>query len=379
MLIDIVVPRIGEAVPEVTLLQWVKHEGDSVKKGDVLFLIDTDKAVIEIEAFLDGKLVEILAGEGSLVKPGQVVALLEGEGVSPEEIRGSRSLMEAMLEKRILNLKRTTPDAGRTAQVLGDDLEKVIDTGVQGAINIQDVQIDARSALVQDETSERTQPPSSGQQEEILEVEASKISISASHWIVDVDMAEVEGLQTHCLQELGWENPPTFVDVIVCACARSLVDFPTANRIHTDEGIVSRNSVDIGIALDGGEGWIVPVISHASTLRLEEISRLIGELKAHASERRLREDNFAGKSMVVIDFGEFGVDAFMTGIDIRRAVVLAVGRIVQRLIPVEGGHETHPFCMLTLSADSLIVDGLQGASFLKRITEILQKPFQLLA
>jgi pyruvate dehydrogenase E2 component (dihydrolipoamide acetyltransferase) len=154
MLIDIIVPRIGETVPEVTLLQWLKQEGDPVKSGEVLFLIDTDKAVIEIEAFLDGTLVEVLVPEGNLVKPGQVVALLEGEGISPEEVYGSQSLMEATLQKRIRDLKRISPDAEGRARELGVDIATLTGTGAQGMITVQDVQAAARSALLEGEKTE---------------------------------------------------------------------------------------------------------------------------------------------------------------------------------------------------------------------------------
>jgi pyruvate dehydrogenase E2 component (dihydrolipoamide acetyltransferase) len=150
------------------------------------------------------------------------------------------------------------------------------------------------------------------------------------------------------------------------------------NVIYTDAGLVRRKTVDIGIAVSVDDGLIVTVLPQADRLSLRETSVQIRSLTERARLGRLRESDLSQKSMVVSNLGMYGVDAFVAIIDMPDPMILAVGCVADRIVPVNGQSAIRPTCTLTLSADHRVLDGVQGAQFLRRVKDLLESPFEIL-
>lgn len=433
-MIEIVVPQVGEAVAEVTLARWLKSEGDYVRPGDVLFEVDTDKAIVEVEAFAEGTLVEILVPDGSPVMPQQVVALLapagEAEaappaeavaptvkppraapgapdekvspvarrlaaelGVSLSEVRGSGPSGRVMAEDVREHASRpsdggalapadgghtrvlASPKARRVAKDLDVEWRGLVGTGVDGLITAADVEAVAQVAPP---VPTGVQPLSKLRRSIAARMQASKQTIPHFYLTVDVDMTQAEQLRIYCRDTLRWERPPTYTDIIVRACALSLAAMPTINVIYTDEGLARRGTVDIGIAVGAEDGLLVPVLPHTDQLSLQEVTQATQALVERARKGRLREADLSQKSMVVSNLGMYGVDTFVAIIDPPDPVILAVGRVADRIVPVEGQAAIRPMSTMTLSVDHRALDGVAGARFLTQVKDSLESPFELL-
>lgn len=434
MAIEVVVPQVGEAIAEVTLVTWLKSEGDYVRRGEPLFEVDTDKAIVEVEAFAEGTLTQILVPEGGAVMPQQVVALLTPEGeaeaapspdaevvaqaaevppptqavpdvkISPVAQRiaaelgvdlskvqgtgpGRRVTAEDVHRAAGVEVGKrvpppadggpprvlASPKARRLAKELGVDLHRLQGTGIDGMIVAEDVQ----AALVAPRPS-GPRPLSKLRRSIATRMQLSKQTIPHFYLMVDVDMTQAQHLRTYCGEKLGWEQAPTYTDIVVRACALALADMPALNVTYADEGMVRRGTVGIGIAVSVEDGLIVPVLPTADQLSLRQTSEAARGLIARAREGRLRGGDLSQKSMVVSNLGMYGVDAFVAIIDPPDPMILAVGRIADRVVPVEGQAAIRPMSTLTLSVDHRALDGVAGSEFLTRVKDLLESPFELL-
>jgi pyruvate dehydrogenase E2 component (dihydrolipoamide acetyltransferase) len=437
MMIEIVVPQLGEAVSEVTLVQWFKKEGESVEKDEVLFEVDTDKTVVEVEAFAEGTLVEILAPNGSKVMPLQVVARMTaaGEqvslpepaveskisssgavsstpkvtplaqnvadllGVDLKDVAGTGFSRRVMADDvRSHNLagdakgtartpdtgalrQAATPKARRLAKKLGVDLSGLVGTGADGLISVKDIERAAQapqSQLAVSTPDFEILPPSKLRQTIATRMQTSKQTVPHFYLMVEVDMTQTGALRTYCRDKLGWQRGPTYTDMMVRACALALKAIPQVNRIYTDEGFRPRNTVDIGVAVGVEEGLIVPVLQGVDCLGLQEISTGIRGLTQRARNSRLRPTDLSPKSMVVSNLGMYGIDAFYAIIDIPDPMILAAGRVADRIVALDGRPVVRPLCTMTLSVDHRVLDGVLGAGFLTRVKDILENPYEIL-
>jgi pyruvate dehydrogenase E2 component (dihydrolipoamide acetyltransferase) len=387
-LLDIVVPQVGEAVSDVRIARWLKSTGETVRKGEPLFEVDTDKYVIAVDAFVGGTLEEILAPEGAEVSPQQVVARIAVSGgdapppatPSREDDSGESKARPAAPSRKRGRRVRATPKARRRAAELGIDLEALSGSEASGTIEAADVEAAAGGAR-----TEATAEQTSISRERMRRVVAERMQLSKQtvpHFYVssDVDMSEAVRLRAHCVAELGWENPPTYTELLVRACARAIAASPRVNVSYDAEkrGIVSGETVDIGVAVALDEGLVVPVLSGADRIGLEETSVRLRGLMTRARSGRLDPGDVGSKSMVVSNLGATGVDAFVAVIDIPDPMILASGRVADRVVAVDGAHAVRPECTLTLSVDHRALDGEPAARFLILVKAELERAFGLL-
>ncbi len=429
MSIEIVIPQVGEAIAEVTLVRWLKKEGDTVEQGEPLFEVDTDKAIVEVEAFANGTLAQIIVQEGSPVMPQQVVAILapEGEviasrrpvelntapitqpaeqkysplaqriasdlGIDINDIQGSGPGGRVMAEdvkqydSRLNREKEraappgtsfraaVSPKARHLAKELGIDISRLKGTGVDGLITVEDVE--AASPKISNSEDE-LQPFSKLRRTVAIRMAASKQQVPHFYLMVDVDMTEAQRLRAYCLDKLGWEKSATYTDIITRACALALASLPSVNVIFTETGIRQRDTVDVGIAVAVEDGLIAPVLPSTDRLSLKEISDQIKEVVQRTHAGRLRDSDLIQKSMVVSNLGMYDVDAFIAIIDMPDPMILAVGRVAERVIALQGQAAIRPMCTLTLSLDHRVLDGVMGARFLKLVKDYLENSFELL-
>jgi pyruvate dehydrogenase E2 component (dihydrolipoamide acetyltransferase) len=271
-----------------------------------------------------------------------------------------------------------SPKARRVAQELGVALAGLTGTGVDGLITARDVEAAADSATPQPSAA-GVQPLSKLRQTIARRMQTSKQTAPHFYLTAETDMTQAQQLRAYCRQTLGWERSPTYTDLIVRACVVALVAMPDCNITYTEAGLAPRPTIDIGVAVSVAGGLIVPVLPGADRLSLAETSAQIRDLGERARQGRLRPADMGAKSMVVSNLGMTGVDSFTAIIDPPDPMILAVGRVAERIVPLNGQPVIRPMCTLTLSADHRAFDGVQGAQFLMRVKAILENPFEIMA
>jgi pyruvate dehydrogenase E2 component (dihydrolipoamide acetyltransferase) len=380
-MIDVVVPQISEVASEIVLVRWLKEEGAAVSKGEPLFELDTDKYVVEIEAFEGGTLTEVIVAAGSVVEPGQVVARIGGANEVPNASRSTKDVapapspvaVQAPRRERVL----ASPKARRLAQELGVDIAAISGSGGGGLITADDVHA-ARPPVAIEADVGIVEPLSDARRSIGLRMQASKQTVPHFYVLADVDMSEAVRLRAHCVDALGWERPPTFTDLIVVACARALGERPDVNVKLSDGGIRRRSSIDIGIAVGLEEGLIVPVLKDVDQLELQAVSVATRAAAERARSGRLIGSDVAERSLVVSNLGMHGVDAFIAIVDQPDPVILAAGRVAERCVVIDGAAAVRSSCTLTLSADHRVLDGYAAARFLGVVTAQLESVFSFL-
>jgi pyruvate dehydrogenase E2 component (dihydrolipoamide acetyltransferase) len=433
MHVEIVIPQVGEAIAAITLAKWMKEPGESVEKGEVLFLVDTEKAILEVEAFAEGILKEILVSEGSSVMPKQVVGILQT--TVEDTVQSSRNSVAAnsVTEYETAKSPRVSPLARRVAQELDVDIitvtgtspdgritandvhrtaeegarklltsqeqepipispkarrmakehsldpSQISGTGIDGLITVEDIENALKTSSMDLPTESATVVPLSRRRQAIARsVTHSKQTIPHFYLLVDVDMSQAANLRDYCHESLGWDRPPTYTDILVRACGLTLSALPQFNVSYHDEGLLARESVDIGIAVGLDDGLIVPVLPKADQLDLAETSRKISALVERAHSGKLRELDLGDKSLVVSNLGMYGVDAFIAIIEAPNPMIIAMGQVKDRLVPLDGQAVIRPFASLALSMDHRAFDGVQAANFLGSVKKRIEAPFELL-
>ena len=380
--VDVIVPQVGEAIADVTLVRWLKQVGETVEKGDPLFEVDTEKATFEVEAFAGGVLAVILAGDGSSVSPLQVVAKLAPPGVDvgaalqpapePPEEPATRPVEHPAAGRRTGRRgPPATPRARRLAQELGVDLEGLTGTGERGLITADDVERaggsdggPARPA------PERIEPLPAARAAAARRVQSSKQNVPHFYLQAEIDMSAVERLRDRSRAE--GVDAPSVTSAVVRACALVIASDPSVNVSYRDGGVERRDTVAIGVAVATDAGLLVPVIGAADTLSLQETSARLLAATERARAGRLRPEDAAPKSMVVSNLGMYGVDAFFAIIDEPDPLILSVGRATRRFVVVDDAAEIRPVATFGLSIDHRVLDGADGARFLGALRELLE-------
>ena len=438
MRVEIVVPQIGEAIAELHIVAWYKQVGDMVKKGDVLFEVDSDKAIVEVESFVDGKLVEVYASAGSAVMPRDVVALVETEAhtaiadespesppVQPIEQLPGREVRVSPVAQRLAaeldvdiatvagsgpggrvmadDVRRlaerepgssatvatptpawASPRAKRMAAELNVELRDIAGTGTRGLVTGADIErtLETMSPSTPSQDISAGAPaaiPLTRLRQAIAQsMLASKQQVPHFYLMVDVNMTQVNGLRAYCTNKLNWEKAPTYTDVLVRTCAKVLEAMPSVNISYSDTGLVRHNDISIGVAVSTEAGLVVPVIPGADKLTLRDTSQAVRSAALRARQGRMKSADTGPKSLVVSNLGMYGIDAFIAIIDMPDPMIRAVGRVADRVVSLSGQIVVQPMCTLTLSVDHRALDGVQGAQFLDALKNRLESPFDIL-
>jgi pyruvate dehydrogenase E2 component (dihydrolipoamide acetyltransferase) len=171
----------------------------------------------------------------------------------------------------------------------------------------------------------------------------------------------------------------THTDLLVKVCAAALAQHPRVNAQWADGAVVAQGGVNVGIAVATGDALIVPVVHGADRLGLRELAARRGDLVSRARERKLRPDDVSGGTFTISNLGMFGVDAFQAIVNTPQAAILAVGRILDKVVAVNGAAVVRPTLTLTLSFDHRVVDGAEGARFLDTLAALVEEPAGLVA
>jgi pyruvate dehydrogenase E2 component (dihydrolipoamide acetyltransferase) len=395
MAFSVVMPALEMAQETGKLLAWRKKEGDRVSKGEPLLEIETDKAVVEVEAPADGILAGIKASEGSDIPVGQTIAWIvapgetppaTAESAAPSARAGSHAKIDpspAALVTRnpsqpSSSSAKISPKARRLAKELGVDLAAVRGSGPGGEILASDIHAAATAppANEGEKVSDQIEKPTSFGS--IMAERTTHSWTTVPHFFVS---REIDATQLNAYRDrlLGNNKDASQVrishtDLLVALVSRVLLKHPKLNASWSAVGIRLHRHVHVGVAIAVKDGVVAAVIHNAHTASLPEIAAQRHELAERARAGKLRPADIADATFTISNLGMYKVDQFSAIITPPQAAILAVGAIADRVVAVEGKPAVRPTMTLTVSCDHRVADGARAAQFLNDVAEALQEP-----
>jgi pyruvate dehydrogenase E2 component (dihydrolipoamide acetyltransferase) len=398
MAISVVMPALEMAQETGKLLAWRKKEGDSVAKGEPLLEIETDKAVVEVEAPGDGILAGITAGVGAVIPVGETIAWLVGPGeklpaksaaAAPAARASSAPEQTVAAAAPVAGLHagaapQISPKARRLAKELGLDISAIHGTGPDGIITGEDVQrvADLKGASVAASAPVLVGVETLSQVARLMAERTTQSWTSVPHFFLvrDVDCSELVAAQKKLSAEAEKTRSPapTITDLLIGILARVLAKHPRMNASWTAEGIRSNTEINISVAMAVQDGVVGAVIHKANAAKIGEISMLRRELTERARAGRLKPADITAGTFTLSNLGMYKVDAFSAIITPPQAAILAVGSISERVVPVDGKPGIRPMMTMTLSSDHRVVDGARAAEFLSDLANAIREPEKVL-
>ncbi len=408
MAISVVMPALEMAQETGKLVSWKKKEGEQVKKGEILLEVETDKAVVELEAGGDGTLGGVTAKEGDVVPVGQTIGWLLKAGEAVPASSGTPSAsgrkMEAVPAAAAaappppppppvsVAGARISPKARRLARENGVDITGLRGSGRNGEILADDIMKAAAGGTAAPAAARPTAPvaprvPSAadGSVSSIGRIMAERTTQSwttVPHFFLirDVDATQLNGARERRIPiiERSHGVKVTHTDLIVAAVARSLRQFPRMNGSWANGNIQLNPEVNVALAMAVDNAVVTAVIRNADSIALGQIAKRRKELADRARAGRLTPADIGGATFTISNLGMFGIDAFTAIIVPPQAGILAVGAIKDRVVASGGFIGVQPQMTITLSSDHRVVDGASAAQFLGDIVDGLQDPEKFL-
>ena len=406
MATSVVMPQMGYDMQEGTLVRWLKQEGEEIARGEAIAEIETDKAVIEMEAYATGVVLKTVVAEGSTVPVGEVVAFIGSPGEPVPEVEAAAAPQaeaapepEAAAEPTEAAAApasgpvRASPVARRLAEEKGIDLASVTGSGPNGRITRDDVlaheQAAAEAPAPASEAPAPVQQAARGQQGELVPLSRMRQAIArrtaqskreAPHFYVSagVDMTAAMTLRQQINEALAGEARVTVNDLIIKACALTLTKFPAFNASFEGNNLRMNPAINVSIAVAVEAGLLVVSVGDCRGRSLVEISRAARGAVERAQSGVLREDDYTGGTFSISNMGMFDVDSFSAIIYPPQSAVIAVGTVRQQPVVRDGEVKIAQMMQATLSTDHRVADGAQAAEFLVEVKRVLENPVSLL-
>jgi pyruvate dehydrogenase E2 component (dihydrolipoamide acetyltransferase) len=393
---ELTMPKLSDSMADAVILRWLKSAGEHFARGDGLIEVETDKATVIYEAEWDGTLDSILAPEGATVAVGEPIATLaNGDGAAgadatptpsePAQVAPPPAATPAPkppADGSGADRPVATPVARRTAVELGISLHDLTGTGPGGRITVEDVTKAAADTATPGSAA-------AGGKGDVTVVEPTPTQVTIARRMLesattipvftvsaDVDVSEI--VTTRRDARRRGEDAPSLNDFVVKAAAAALREFPRFNASYVDGRVELYSRVNVGIAVATEDALLVPVVRDVDRKALAELAEETRRLAEGARARTLRPEDFHDGTFTVSNLGMFGVASFTAIIDPPQVAILAVGGA--RRAPVEEGSDRVVFrdlMTVTLSCDHRVVYGADGAQFLSRLRELLERPLAL--
>jgi len=398
MAFSVVMPALEMAQETGKLIAWRKKEGDRVSKGEPLLEIETDKAVVEVEAPADGVLAGIKASEGADIPVGQTIAWIVAPGEAPpveteSSVPAARAASHARPEQTQAasstaspsqppaSTAKISPKARRLAKELGVDIASLHGSGPGGEILASDVQAAAATPAASDAASPQKKsgdievPTSLGR---IMAERTTQSWTTVPHFFVtrDIDATALDEFRDRIVAEIETTHKVriTHTDLLVALAARVLLKHPRLNASWSAEGIRLHDHVNMGVAIAVNDGVVAAVIHNAHSAGLPGIAIQRRDVTERARAGKLRPADLADATFTISNLGMYKVDQFSAIITPPQAAILAVGGIADRVVAVEGKPAVRPMMTLTISCDHRVADGARAAMFLSDLADAMQDP-----
>jgi len=416
-------PRLSDSMEEATILQWLVAEGDAVEPGQPLAEIETDKATVIYEAEAGGTVLALSVGEGASVPLGAPIAVIGEPGEELPSVSSAETLASAaaeapgpraavaaptpagaMTEAASVTDGSSPPRAGRPkasplarrlAARVGVDLGALAGSGPNGRVIRADVERalaaanGGSGAVAATAESVPREQIAAAKGEAVVHqltrlrqtvarrMAESRATVPDFELRCEVDMSTAVDLRER-LREVT-DPAPSHNDFIVKAVALALRDFPRVNGSFRDGAVETYARINVGIAVAADDALVVPTIFDADRMSLGEIGRTARALAARVRDGSISPAELGGATFTVSNLGMYGIDSFSAVINPPQAAILAVGSVKPRAVVLEDGEVTaRPTVMLTLACDHRVLYGADGARFLDRVRELLERPDALL-
>lgn len=402
----ITMPRLSDTMTEGKVAKWHKNIGDTVKEGDILAEIETDKAIQDFESEFNGTLLYVGVGEGSPAPIDGVLAIIgkENEDISglvekrntivgntppirpistpstkgdastatPQETQERISISplarKVAAEKGInISTLKGTGDHGRIIKRDVENIEKIADR------KVQPTEISHRPTIF----VESSETPNS-QVRNIIAKRLSESKFTAPHYYLMVEVNMEKAIKVRKEMNEVTQTKISFNDIIVKASASALRKHKQINSSWAGEKIVHHGEINIGVAVAVEDGLVVPVLRNVDFLNLSQISASVRDLAGRAKNKGLKANEMEGSTFSISNLGMFGIESFTSIINQPNSAILSVGAILEKPIVKDGKVEVGHTMKLSLACDHRVIDGATGAQFLQTLKEYLEQPFAML-
>lgn len=436
MAVELKVPPAGESITEVQIGEWLKKVGDPVRRDEIIVVIETDKVTVELPSPVDGILTSIVIGDGEDANVGDLIGTMEEGAVAaadssalsassssddgpsvaaavPLVDQPSVSSAEPMIEAPESNssvrdslppeaFARVMPAARRAAGAAGMDLSQVQPTGPGGRILKEDVErhISAGAKGAAKSTSQVGSVPGLSAEvphtpdprgEEVVNMTPMRRKIAerlvqAQHQMAllttfnEVDMSNVMALRSQ-YQDLFVKKHGIklgFMSFFVKAAIEALKENPSVNAEVNGKKIIYKNYYDIGVAVGGGKGLVVPIIRDADRLSFSQVEQAIVDYGQRAKSNTIKLEDLQGGTFTISNGGIYGSMLSTPIVNPPQSGILGLHNIVERPWVVNGKVEVRPIMYLALTYDHRIVDGREAVTFLKRVKDCIEAPSRIL-
>lgn len=422
---EVILPSLGQTTNELKIASWVKLEGDPVAKGDVLLEVETDKAIVEVEAYASGILKGISFVEGDTVMVGTILAWIANESEAADFVPPNQAAQAMAAQAELMPVpqaptaaipgaqipvaaaaavaavagtaRRTliTPLARRLAEPHGLDIASIPATGAGGVIKKRDVEAHLAqrgSATTGFSEPACCVPAAAGTQQQAEEKRTvlskmrktigdrlleSKSKIPHFYVVSHIDATKLVELRKQLKPLRG--RDVSYNSMIVRAICVALRKYPALNASLDGNEIVEHGGIHMGLAVEVPDGLRVPVIRHADHLDLWALTDALKDVAERAKENRLSTVDISGGTFTVSSLGMFGVDEFQAIVNPPEAGIIAIGKIAEKAFVKNGEVVAGMGVTLSLSADHRIVDGAIAGRFMQAVREELEEPLKLLA
>jgi 2-oxoglutarate dehydrogenase E2 component (dihydrolipoamide succinyltransferase) len=380
MSIELRVPQVGESITEVQIGDWLVPEGQSVAKEEAIVVIETDKVTVELPAPASGTVSKVLKKKGEKARVGEVIGYLENgqaptkvKKEAPVEVKKSAPAkkVESQSEPRVM------PSARRALHEAGLTPAEVKPSGPGGRILKEDVVRASAPAGDREEEVVPMTPLRKRIAERLVQAKATAALLTTFN---EIDMSAVSALrkehQEAFQQRYGIKLG--FMSFFVKAAIDALKLVPQVNAEVRGENIVYKNYFDIGVAVGGGKGLVVPILRNAERLSFAEVEVAIADLAKRAQENKLALEELAGGTFTISNGGVYGSLLSTPIVNPPQSGILGLHAIQDRPVARAGQVVIRPMMYVAVTYDHRIVDGREAVTFLKRIKECIEAPARML-
>lgn len=390
--IEIKVPQVGESINEVTLIKWLKKEGDLVRRDEVIAELESEKATFELNAEEGGKL-SPKVNEGDVLKIGDVVASIDSDVAVPEKQEAKKETSEtkaqpAAAQAAVTSVPNDVKASPVASAMIADkkiDPKSIHSSGYNGKILKNDV-LEALAnpgrkpgieAFSREERKEKMSNLRKTISRRLVEAKNTTAMLTTFN---EVDMTQVMAIRSANKDKFKEKHGVNlgFMSFFTKACCFALQDWPAVNAYIDGDSIIYHDYCDVSIAVSAPKGLVVPVIRNAESLSMFEIEKKVVELATKARENKLTMDEMQGGTFTITNGGVFGSLMSTPIINIPQSAILGMHKIQERPMVVNGQVVVRPMMYIALSYDHRVIDGRESVSFLVRVKELLENPELLL-
>ena len=419
-------PRMSDTMEEGVIVGWLKEEGEEVESGETLAEVETDKATMELDSYSDGVLLHIAVKEGPVPINGVIAVIGEagedwqaaiaaasagdsGNADAPAEAASTPDEIAEPVQETVMITTgeriKASPLAKNMAKEAGINLAEVSGSGDNGRIVKRDIEaiLGGKQTAPAPKSAPAPQAPApaapkmptpsfatnseDGNYEDVAisqmrkaiarNVVGNKFSAPHFYLTTEIDMEAAIAARVR-MNEIA-PTKISFNDLAVKAAAVALKQHPTINAAWLEDNKIRYNGdINIGVAVDTGDGLLIPVVRHADMKSLSQINSEVRAYAGQAKEKKLQPKDQQGSTFTISNLGMFGIEEFTAIINRPNACILAVSAIIEKPVVKDGALAVGKRMRVTLSCDHRVVDGVAGAKFLKTYKEILEDPIRML-